>query len=1002
MIIEIEGIKIDFPFEPYALQKDYMTKVIQALQSQQNAVLESPTGTGKTLCLLTSSLAWLLQQKNQMMSREKANLNFQAGEVMKNMKGLGFNPEDVTALIDPSTDGRQWRASTIIYTSRTHSQLTQAMRELKNSDYKDVNSVALGSRDQLCINPEVLEEGKSGTERNTMCQLKVKKRQCKFRERVDKCTSNPEVTNMPIKDIEDLVTIGKKCTACPYYLSRDLAANADIIFMPYNYLLDPRILKGFKINLIDSVVILDEAHNVEKVCEESASIQFASSDITNCINDIAHVMKMLNKEEDIMEFVDDEDVEKDFTLEDLAKLQDIMLTLEKEVDKIDSVFVKQGRTFPGSKIFDIFRAASIDQISYPMIRKLIDSLSVFLTQSSAGNLFGRKGGGLLKIMQVLEVAFDGCGDVDFNQYLKDMDRGYRVHVEIEIERKKNDSGGWISQAKLTGNPKVINYWCFNPGFGMANLLRRQVRTVILTSGTLAPLKPLISELAINIDHRLENPHIIKSNQVMVKIINAGPDKEPLCGTYDNRDNPKYIKSMGMTILGISRVTPNGVLVFFPSYPMMNNCFEMWKNTGIWQSLYEIKPILMEPRGKDEFAERIGEYYDLVKLKKGAIFMAVLRGKISEGLDFNDHNARAVIICGIPFPPMMDPRVILKKKYLDINRNNVNQLQSGQEWYVLEAVRAVNQAIGRVIRHKDDYGAIFLCDRRFHQQKTQLSRWIQPHLMKQSVGDVNFGMIIGELARFFRNLSGSMPEPPVRQENKEIKKENVDSNGYLSTTVAGNKMMRQHIKIESSNEIYGTPSLPIQKSEEFTKYCEGMQQKIKTEPQGFMGSLNREVSVIDFNSTSIGESSSSSTSIKTARSFDFSQDSENASKKRRLKMIPNANQLYSEPQSSVLEQLRSTKVRVKRSDYDRQVSSEKKEFIGELKSTISIEGYKIYLATLYSYNKKDYTIEKALDKFVILFKTSPKAVAFLRNTRSFLREEDRPALDRAIENNFVID
>lgn len=368
MIIEIHGIKINFPFEPYALQKDYMTKVIEALQSQQNAVLESPTGnkqkfsnisqfneflyilsgTGKTLCLLTSSLAWLLQQKNQMMNREKTNLNFQAGEVMKNMKGLDFNPEDVTALMNPNTDGRQWRASTIIYTSRTHSQLTQAMRELKNSDYKDVNSVALGSRDQLCINPEVLDEGKSGTERNNLCQLKVKKRSCKFRERVDKCTSNPEVTNMPIKDIEDLVTIGKKCTACPYYLSRDLAANADIIFMPYNYLLDPRILKGFKINLIDSVVILDEAHNVEKVCEESASIQFASSDITNCINDIAHVMKMLNKEDGLMEFVDDEDVEKDFTLEDLAKLQDIMLSLEKEVDKIDSVMLKQGefyRTF---------------------------------------------------------------------------------------------------------------------------------------------------------------------------------------------------------------------------------------------------------------------------------------------------------------------------------------------------------------------------------------------------------------------------------------------------------------------------------------------------------------------------------------------------------------------------------------------------------------------------------------------------------------------------------
>lgn len=37
--------------------------------------------------------------------------------------------------------------------------------------------------------------------------------------------------------------------------------------------------------------------------------------------------------------------------------------------------------------------------------------------------------------------------------------------------------------------------------------------------------------------------------------------------------------------------------------------------------------------------------------------------------------------------------------------------SGQEWYRQQAFRAVNQAIGRVIRHKEDYGAIFLCDQR---------------------------------------------------------------------------------------------------------------------------------------------------------------------------------------------------------------------------------------------------------------------------------------------------
>lgn len=76
-----------------------------------------------------------------------------------------------------------------------------------------------------------------------------------------------------ILDIEDLVKTGQKHKCCPYFLSRELKQNADIIFMPYNYLLDPRTRKNQGIELQNNVVLLDEAHNVEKMCEEAASLQ---------------------------------------------------------------------------------------------------------------------------------------------------------------------------------------------------------------------------------------------------------------------------------------------------------------------------------------------------------------------------------------------------------------------------------------------------------------------------------------------------------------------------------------------------------------------------------------------------------------------------------------------------------------------------------------------------------------------------------------------------------
>ena len=60
-------------------------------------------------------------------------------------------------------------------------------------------------------------------------------------------------------------------SACPYYISRALAKGADLVFCPYNYVLDPSIRSAMEIRVENAVIVLDEAHNVEDTLRQEGS-----------------------------------------------------------------------------------------------------------------------------------------------------------------------------------------------------------------------------------------------------------------------------------------------------------------------------------------------------------------------------------------------------------------------------------------------------------------------------------------------------------------------------------------------------------------------------------------------------------------------------------------------------------------------------------------------------------------------------------------------------------
>ncbi|CAM9662475.1 unnamed protein product, partial [Choristocarpus tenellus] len=226
---DINGTDVDFPFQPYDCQFTYMRSVMEALNTPTNALLESPTGTGKTLCLLCSTLAWQF----------KASLAVKKG----GQKGSLAYEDPGQAPPLPQTQSMPVGVPTIIYSSRTHSQLAQVVKELKNTTYRPRLSL-LGSREQLCVHDDVRRL--KGQAMNHACGALVSGRQCKYHRGTE---AGPVVnTNQnQVVDIEELVSLAKTHQFCPYYHSRGEAPQAELVLMPYNYLLDPNSRRGVKV-----------------------------------------------------------------------------------------------------------------------------------------------------------------------------------------------------------------------------------------------------------------------------------------------------------------------------------------------------------------------------------------------------------------------------------------------------------------------------------------------------------------------------------------------------------------------------------------------------------------------------------------------------------------------------------------------------------------------------------------------------------------------------------
>ena len=727
---------VKFPFEAYPCQVKYMECVLEALQGSENALLESPTGTGKTLCLLSAALAW---QEAELRAMEAARAD-------------GLLPQAAAGRqVMPGGDGApQQRPPTIVYSSRTHSQLAKVVQELRLTPYRP-KTVVLGSRQQLCVHEKVRQL--SGAAQIYGCRNLTSRRMCAPHKKVQELAKGLEGADVEssrrILDIEDLLQTGENGRgACPYYLSRELGHTADLVLVPYNYVLDPRLRRGLGVEWKNSVMIFDEAHNLEDVCADAASVDCDPLMLPGWHREISDSLEpLLNQRER-------GDSAAETPIEDRQLLKGLIKKLEGHVRAIAKSAGEAGRTFPGHEIYALLEGCGI--------KANVDTLNLVLTQVRAamedlatarGTTLGKSGAAgtpnfrLQKLDTLLRRVLDSFKPArETGGRERQRVDSYRLHVALERE-----PSGELAPA--------LHFWCFSSSLALSELKEEWgVRSMVLTSGTLSPMDSFASELGLPFPVRLENPHVIDASQIFVGILPQGPAGRALNSTFRNRSDPSYLQDMGNSIANFARTVPDGLLVFFASFSAMEACLKAWEQPGpggapgIRDRILRHKEIVVEPRQSNRFSEACEEYRFKLAQKSGAVFFAVCRGKLSEGLDFSDRAGRAVVMTGIPFPPLKDKRVNIKKQVLDLQRAQGGAGLSGSEWYMQQATRAVNQALGRVIRHKGDYGAVLLCDERFASQanQKQISAWMRPHIKACS----SFGELVGSLTRFFRHVGES--------------------------------------------------------------------------------------------------------------------------------------------------------------------------------------------------------------------------------------------------------
>ncbi len=587
-------------------------------------------------------------------------------------------------------------------------------------------------------------------------------------------------------DLEELLQRGREEGACPYYASRRALLDADIVVCPYNTLLHRETREALGVDLAHSVVVVDEAHNLLDAVNGVHSSRLTYPQLRAAHSQVAGYYGRFRGR---MAPGNARHVQ---TLLHLAGCFLRALRGETPAPAGDTLPPQQPplRPAPGQE-----GMASMHSVNAFLSDLNVDSVNLFR---------------LLRYCRESKVLFKMSGYGDFAL----AEEGRLGDPSPALEEEAGHQAGALHAlvgfvAALTHDDSAGRVLVVPPGAGHGAGSRgpalgelkfvllnaaehfREVtdraHAVVLAGGTLKPVEDLVSQLLPHMPpekvHTFSCGHVVSPDRILPLALARGPSGTPLEFKHENRSNPATLDELGRLLVNVCKVVPQGVVCFLPSFAYEEHVHRHFASTGVLGTLGLRKRVFREPRSAADVEKVLRDYATANERPgapmggvtggvTGALLFSVVGGKMSEGINFSDGLGRCVVMVGLPYPNARDPELLERLRFLDrpvgaLRDRDANgytgarapppagsALKPGTrawDFYENLCMKAVNQSIGRAIRHRGDYAAIIFADRRYCAgtgAAAKIPAWIAESFRATE----NFGQAYGALAQFFQKHS----------------------------------------------------------------------------------------------------------------------------------------------------------------------------------------------------------------------------------------------------------